>query len=230
MAVTTEAILAESAQIGLQIIGIHPKRGFYGITADDGSPMGDFLAQATVSEDHSDDMEVTEHPLEQGSAINDHAYKRPAEVTLHLGWSNSPSQSASLGQAALGVGSALNQTFNKVLNAANVATSALALFNGQTGNYLQQIYQALLALQTRRALFVLYTGKRVYTDMFCKSLTVTTDERTENALMVTVVCKQILFVSTQAVTLPSATQANPQATASPVQRGTISPYIAKAGS
>ena len=48
-----------------------------------------FLADVTVEERHSDELRVTENPVEQGAAITDHAFKVPARLTLRVGFSNS---------------------------------------------------------------------------------------------------------------------------------------------
>lgn len=53
-----------------------------------------FISQVTLEEIHHDELEITQHPIEQGAPITDHAFKRPAELTLHLGWS--PSQPVSI--------------------------------------------------------------------------------------------------------------------------------------
>jgi hypothetical protein len=47
---------------------------------------GGFSAMCTVREDHRDELVITEHPVEEGAHITDHAYKKPSEVTLELGW------------------------------------------------------------------------------------------------------------------------------------------------
>jgi hypothetical protein len=60
--------------------------------------IGGFVADVTVEEQHTDEVAITENPVEQGAAIADHAYKRPAEVTIRAGWSNS--SLASLGNPA----------------------------------------------------------------------------------------------------------------------------------
>lgn len=49
--------------------------------------IGGIVAQVTISEQERDELVITEHPVEQGSPINDHAYKRPSEVTIRAGWS-----------------------------------------------------------------------------------------------------------------------------------------------
>lgn len=68
-----------------QGIVIQPKRGLFG---KDGSIV---IAQATVEEKHTDDLEITEHPVELGAAITDHAFKRPAEIIIQMAFSNTPS-------------------------------------------------------------------------------------------------------------------------------------------
>jgi hypothetical protein len=59
------------------------------ITSRSFQPMqGSFVTQPTVwvEERLDDTLVITDHPVEQGATISDHAYKRPAEVTLRLGW------------------------------------------------------------------------------------------------------------------------------------------------
>lgn len=59
----------------------------------------DFTAQVTVSEAHQDDVTLTDHPVERGSPITDHAYKNPASLTLVVGWSNSSLAGATMGRS-----------------------------------------------------------------------------------------------------------------------------------
>jgi hypothetical protein len=47
------------------------------------------IPDVVVEEQHRDDLVITEHPVEFGSNISDHAYKRPAEVHMRCGWTNS---------------------------------------------------------------------------------------------------------------------------------------------
>jgi len=48
-----------------------------------------FVADVTVEEDHIDELEITNFPVEQGASITDHAYKLPAQVRILCGYSNS---------------------------------------------------------------------------------------------------------------------------------------------
>lgn len=52
----------------------------------------DVVADVTIEELGDDSMVITEHPVEQGAQITDHAYKEPARLRLTLGWSNSNPQ------------------------------------------------------------------------------------------------------------------------------------------
>lgn len=139
---------------------------------------GSFIADLTIEENHTDELAITEHPVEQGAAIADHSYKRPAQVTIRAGWSNSSLQ-------ALG-----------------------------NPNYVQQIYDAILQLQSSRDTFDILTGKRQYKSMLLHRLHETTNENTENALMLTMEFRQVILTTTQTVTVPdTSVMKTPQATA-----------------
>jgi hypothetical protein len=51
--------------------------------------INNIVAMVTVEEDHDDELVITEHPVEYGAAITDHSYKRPSEVRIRVGWSQS---------------------------------------------------------------------------------------------------------------------------------------------
>lgn len=57
--------------------------------------IGGFVANVTVEEVHTDELAVTDHPVERNSVISDHAYKRPEQVTIRAGYSNSSPQGLS---------------------------------------------------------------------------------------------------------------------------------------
>ena len=48
--------------------------------------IGLIVPSVVVSEKHSDTLEITEHPVEIGAAVADHAYKRPSEVVMEVGF------------------------------------------------------------------------------------------------------------------------------------------------
>lgn len=49
--------------------------------------IGGIVADVWIEEDERDEVSVTEHPVEQGAPISDHAFKRAEEVTIRAGWS-----------------------------------------------------------------------------------------------------------------------------------------------
>lgn len=49
--------------------------------------IGGIVAQVTIQEQSSDELQITDHPVEQGSPISDHAFKRPVSVNINAGWS-----------------------------------------------------------------------------------------------------------------------------------------------
>lgn len=92
--------------------------------------------------------------------------------------------------------------------------------------YVQQQYQALLALKASKRPFVLFTGKRRYKDMLIAGISVITDPRTENVLMFTAVCQHITIVRTQTSSSGSggdaAPASNPSDQADPASTGSVS--------
>ena len=219
-------------QMGLDTILIKPKRGLFNIRSQAGNVTTiypDIKAQATFEERHIDELEVTDHPVQQGAMISDHAFKRPAEVTLHLGWSNSPTPVGGLlnpaisANLAIATGASLNGTVAGATNLYSLGSGVMGLqtaLNGQALDQISDIYQSLLQLQVERALFDIYTGKRHYTNMICKTLAAETDFKTAHSLPITMVCKQVILVNTQTVVLPKGSQLNPQNTASTANKGT----------
>ena len=53
--------------------------------------IGGFEADVTIEEQHNDSAGITDHPVERGAAITEHAYRNPAQLTVVVGYSNSSS-------------------------------------------------------------------------------------------------------------------------------------------
>jgi hypothetical protein len=133
-----------------------------------------FTADVTIEERHEDALVITQHPVETGSSITDHAYKLPAKLTIRCGWSN-----ASMGALYGTVLSLLDGSFDS--------------------DYVRSIYSKFLTLQQTRSLVDVETGKRSYTNMLISRLSVVTDDKTENVLMMTCELQEILMASTSKV-------------------------------
>ena len=169
----------------------------------DGRRLGGIIPDVVVEEVHNDTLTITDHPVEQGADITDHAYKNPAELSMRIGWSKS---SLNLNGVIGGLGSG-------------------SLLSGSIRT-LRDVYEELLKLQGSRKAFDVSTGKRLYRNMLIRSLSTTTDATTENALIVTVVLREIIVVRTKAAKLKPQAQANPAKTAPVVERGTVQPGMA----
>lgn len=51
--------------------------------------IGTIIPHTVVEEIHSDNLIITDHPVERGAIISDHAFKLPCEVEMRVGWSDS---------------------------------------------------------------------------------------------------------------------------------------------
>lgn len=48
--------------------------------------IGYIIPQVYISSEHSDELVITDHPIETGAPVSDHAYKNPAMVRMSVGW------------------------------------------------------------------------------------------------------------------------------------------------
>lgn len=182
--------------VGSQSVLFRPKRS-----------IGNFTAQVTISETHTDEMEITDQPVELGAAMSDHAFMRPQEVTIKCLWSDSP---------------AITGIIGGILGAASSTVSGVAsLISGTNVTQSKAVYDQLLLLQQSRIPFDVVTGKRKYTNMLIKSMRVETSKETENALMATLTLRQVILVSTQVLPVPAPASAQdfPSVTAASVNQG-----------
>src|SRR5574341_403806 len=189
-------LVTAALQLGVNAILVKPKRS-----------IGPFTAHVTLRETHTDELEITEQPVELGAQITDHVFKRPAEVVIECAWSNSPQTAGIFGGAAAVVTGTIG--------------GVQSILTGNSLDQVRDIYQKLLALQASGDRFDVYTGKRVYKDMLLKQLVVRTDRENENSLAVTATLKQIIVVQTQIVTIgaPKEAQASPESTMPEVNKG-----------
>ena len=131
--------------------------------------IGLIVPSVVISEKHNDSLEITEHPVEVGAAISDHAFRRPSEVVMQVGFA--------------GGGSLLDF----------VDTSSLGL---SVGIGPKETYQELLNLQSSRVPLDVVTGKRIYTNMLIRALEVTTDRASENILSAVLTLREVIITST----------------------------------
>ncbi|GHV49936.1 hypothetical protein FACS1894216_01220 [Synergistales bacterium] len=146
--------------------------------------VGGITFDVTIEEQHSDKLEITEHPVQTGANISDHAYKLPQAVTIIAG------------KGALNDENAPRDTYEKVRE-----------------------------LQESREPFDIITGKREYKNMLIRDISETTSAETENSLILTLDCVEVILVDTQKTTVsggskgPASAQKNAPVTQSSQQGG-----------
>ena len=157
--------------------------------------IGGVIPNVVIQEVHDDAVTVTQHPVEYGAAISDHAYREPSQVMMTVGWTPS------------------SLLVNGVLSG--------SIFKGLQS--LDDVYQSLLGIQRLREPFDLITGKRAYENMMITALSVTTDKDTENALIVTVTMTEVLRARTMVIPAEPEKQTEPSKTSTPANAGVKQP-------
>lgn len=166
------------------VTAIRPSRG-----------IGDIVLDCTIEEEGIDELTITDHPVEQGAAITDHAFVNPPGIRIYGKCSNS------------------------------------SQFADGDENYCTTVYKAILDLQSQRIPFDVLTPQRQYSNMLIKSISKHTDEKTENALELTITCRNIIIVQTVTTTVPkNDIQKMPQKTGSMQNSGTKQTAPAPVGS
>ncbi|BDH45762.1 hypothetical protein TUM12370_18060 [Salmonella enterica subsp. enterica serovar Choleraesuis] len=141
--------------------------------------IGMVIPDVVISEKHADMLEITEHPVEKPTTngagfIADHAYRKPSEVTMEVGFS--------------GGGSLLDFA----------DTTGIGLSLGLSPG---EVYQKILDLQASRVPFDVVTGKRIYNNMLIRAIEVTTDRHSENVLMATLTLREVIISETYSISV-----------------------------
>jgi hypothetical protein len=61
----------------------------FALIAPSGRAIGTIIPNIVIEEVHNDELVITQHPVERGAAIADHAFKKPSTVEMRCMWSNS---------------------------------------------------------------------------------------------------------------------------------------------
>ncbi len=191
--------------------------------------IGGIQVDTTLEEFYEDSLEITEHPVQRGAQVTDHSFKRPMELVLMCGWSDSSSSGflGSMGQAVLSAASpglaGLVGAAGGISNLFNPGSGTAGSFSGgamAASDYVANIYSQLLQLQESRQPLSVVSGLRSYDSMLIAALRVRRDEKLKYALMVHCFLRQVILVDTQQTTVPpQQNQANPASTADTVNAG-----------
>lgn len=136
--------------------------------------IGIMVPSVVVSEKHSDTLEITEHPVEKPTSsgagfVADHAYRRPSEVVMEVGFAGGGSLLDFLDTSAIGISAGLSP---------------------------KEVYASFLDMQRNRELLNVITGKRQYSNMLLHAIEVTTDKTTENVLSAVLTLREVILTST----------------------------------
>lgn len=63
--------------------------GTYALIASSVRSIGGIIPNVAIEEIGTDSLHISDHPVEVGAAVSDHAFKFPAERMMKVGWSDS---------------------------------------------------------------------------------------------------------------------------------------------
>lgn len=167
--------------------------------------IGIMVPSVVVSEKHSDTLEITEHPVEKPTTsgagfVADHAYRRPSEVVMEVGFA--------------GGGSLLD-----LLDTSNIGISL--------GMSPKEVYASFLEMQRNRELLDVITGKRQYSNMLLRTIEVTTDKTTENVLSAVLTLRELILTSTTSVQVADKTDMSQGVSTSATQNAGVKSPVPK---
>lgn len=135
---------------------------------------------ASVSEVHTDELEITDHPVEEGSDISDHIRKAPITLEMNGVITNNPI----------------------VFLASSRAKSPVTTDTENPSDRVGAGYDKLRELQETGELLDVATSLRDYNNMVIQSLSISRDVSTGNILDATLTLREIIVAKQLTVDLP----------------------------
>lgn len=133
--------------------------------------IGGFFFDAVIREEHTSTIKMTEHPVQTGANVVDHAYVEPAQLVMEIGMSDSMDSLVK------------NQ------------------YNGKFETKSVNAYQILLELQKSRLPFQVHTRLNLYKNMLIEEISAPDDYKTKNGLRCTITLKEIFVVEVSTTTV-----------------------------
>lgn len=144
--------------------------------------IGGIVIDASVTEDHDFECDITENPVEEGAEITDHVQLKAASLSIQGVISDAP-----LGFAIIG-------------NIQNLIRSVTTLF-GKTSRSIDAFNQ-MLELRRKRIPFTVTTGLKKYDNMVFAKLNVNRTASTSDAIHFTATLKEIRIAKSQTASNP----------------------------
>lgn len=178
----------------------------------------DLLMQldAVVSEGHGSSVQITEHPIEDGSKISDHAIIQPLQLSLQVIKTNHPiSLKASLRNAGIGLAANLltpgvktfgggDNAYGSAIAAGATALAISALDQKDDDQPMPDVlaYQVFQAVQFNRQPCKIVCELRAYSNMLLESISTTRDASSRNALIASLSFREIKIVKSEKEEIP----------------------------
>lgn len=145
--------------------------------------IGGIQLDAVLSESHTNEVSLTNNPVEFGADITDHAIVQPKRVNVVAQVSDTP-----LGLAAFG----------------QIVDLVTGLFGSSTGENLTRsnaAYNAIIQLQEAREPIELQTKLRLYTNMIITNVSVVQDKDTSRIVRMSIDLQEVLITESEVVQL-----------------------------
>ena len=139
--------------------------------------LGDFIFDAYFNINHDSNLAITEHPIQTGANISDHAYMEANKVTFEIGMSD-------------------------VMQ--DISDSKFTKFSGPSRSV--NAYEILRKLQSQRLPIKAITKLWTYNNMLIESISAKEDKTTTYGLRATVTLKEIFVVSVTTVRISERLQ------------------------
>jgi len=134
--------------------------------------LGNFIFDAYFNINHESNLTITEHPIQSGANISDHAYMEAKTVTFEIGMSD-------------------------VME--DIIGKSIAKFNGDSASRSVNAYKILEKLQKERLPIEIITRLGTYENMLIETISAPDDNKTTYGLRATVTLKEIFVVSVTTV-------------------------------
>jgi len=149
---------------------------------------GGLVFDAVFEETHEATLVVTDNPVETGVVVSDHACMSPLKLTISAGVSDTP----------LSVWDTTGGDGENYFAYADVGTDQFASDSSRS----KKAFEMLTDLQKQAEPFSVQTGLKLYENMVCISIRTSQDKDSSNVLIFEAELREVIIVSTQAVTYP----------------------------
>lgn len=140
---------------------------------------GNYIFDAFFNVNHESNLTITEHPIQSGASISDHAYMEPQSLTFEIGMTD-------------------------VIK--DIPSTAIKSFSGVDSSRSVNAYKVLRQLQSDRIPLDAITRLGTYKNMLIETISAPDDNKTLFGLKATVTLKEIFVVNVTTVKISKRAQ------------------------